>query len=216
MPPAEPLAQLGLVPGLAGRLLLPERPRGLVILAPSECPAADLGGDGAASERDPPEVAALQRLGLALLQCDPLGTPAAELADLTDLTRHLVAAIDWCGRERRLAGLPVGLHAARRVTAAALEAAAERPEGVAALVSWAGRPDLAFEALGRVESPTLLLVGARDVDLGELNAWAAAHLRAPHDLRVVPGAAARCRDPAARALVCAHTCDWFDSHLRRR
>jgi pimeloyl-ACP methyl ester carboxylesterase len=108
------------------------------------------------------------------------------------------------------------LQAARRVSAAALEAAAERPEGVAAVVSWAGRPDLAFQALGRVVSPTLLIVGARDVDLGELNAWAAAHLLAPHDLRVVPGASATCRDPVARALVCAHTCDWFRSHLQPR
>lgn len=195
-------------PRLAGRLLLPSRPRGLVILAPME---AAPGCEPA--EREPPEVAALQRLGLALFRCDPLSAPAT---DLTDLAQRLVEAIDWCGRQRRLAGLPVGLHAARRVAAAALEAAAERPEGVRAVVSWAGRPDLAFEALGRVVSPTLLLVGARDVDLGELNAWAAAHLLAPHDLRVVPGAAAACRDPAARALVCAHTCDWFGSHLRRR
>jgi pimeloyl-ACP methyl ester carboxylesterase len=194
-------------PSLEARLLLPPKPRGLVILAPPE-PLADVPPDA-----PPPELAELQQLGLALLQCDPLRGPAPDLARLA---HQLVEAIDWCHRQRRLAHLPLGLQAARRVSAAALEAAAERPEAVAAVVSWAGRPDLAFEALGRVVSPTLLIVGARDVDLGELNAWAAAHLLAPHDLRVVPGAAATCRDPAARALVCAHTCDWFRSHLHPR
>ena len=207
MPPAERALSVAGGPSLAARLLLPSHPRGLVILAPPEV-LADVPADA-----QPPEVAELQQLGLALLQCDPLRGPAPDLARLAD---QLVEAIDWCHRQRRLAHLPLGLQAARRVSAAALEAAAERPEGVAALVSLAGRPDLAFQALGRVVSPTLLIVGARDVDLGELNAWAAAHLLAPHDLRVVPGAAAACHDPVARALVCTHTCDWFRSHLQPR
>jgi pimeloyl-ACP methyl ester carboxylesterase len=53
--------------------------------------------------------------------------------------------------------------------AAALVAAAERPNSVDAVVSRGGRPDLAGPALRRVIAPTLLVVGGADLEVLELN-----------------------------------------------
>jgi pimeloyl-ACP methyl ester carboxylesterase len=94
-----------------------------------------------------------------------------------------------------------------------LEAAAARPARVGAVVCRGGRPDLAFEALGRVRCPTLLIVGAADLDVLELNVWAAAHLRARHDLLVVPRAGHLFAEPGALEAVAEASCDWFLRHL---
>ena len=97
--------------------------------------------------------------------------------------------------------------------AVALEVAALRPERIGAVVCRGGRPDLAFEALGLVRCPTLLIVGAADVDVLELNAWAAAHLRARHDLLVVPGAGHLFSEPGALEAVAEASCRWFATQL---
>ena len=81
------------------------------------------------------------------------------------------------------------------------------------MVCRGGRPDLAFEALGRVRCPTLLIVGAADLDVLELNVWAAAHLRARHDLLVVPRAGHLFAEPGALEAVADASCDWFLRHL---
>jgi putative phosphoribosyl transferase len=55
--------------------------------------------------------------------------------------------------------LKIGYFGASTGAGAVLVAAAERPDEVGAVVSRGGRPDLAGEALSRVEAPTLLIVG---------------------------------------------------------
>ena len=88
-------------------------------------------------------------------------------------------------------------------------AAAEAGDRIRAVVSRGGRPDLAGNALSRVVSPTLLIVGSLDVDVLELNAWAAAHLRASHDLLVIPGAGHLFSEPGTLHLAAAAARDWF-------
>jgi dienelactone hydrolase len=72
--------------------------------------------------------------------------------------------------------------------AAALIAAAERPEIVRAVISRSGRPDLAGYALPQVQAPTLLIVGGDDEPVIELNRAAMRRMRAPVQLEIVPGA----------------------------
>ena len=50
---------------------------------------------------------------------------------------------DWLARAPEMAGFPIGYFGASTGAAAALIAAAERPEEVGAVVSRGGRPDLA-------------------------------------------------------------------------
>ena len=67
-------------------------------------------------------------------------------------------------------------------------AAARAPADIAAVASRGGRPDLAGHALAYVDAPTLLIVGAHDRDVIELNERALEQLRCVKELAVVPGA----------------------------
>src|SRR5204862_197188 len=79
--------------------------------------------------------------------------------DIGLLAERLVAAIEWLDSEPATRGLPVGLFGASTGAAAALVAAAARPDAVAAVVSRGGRPDLAGDALPRVRAPSLFMGG---------------------------------------------------------
>lgn len=180
---------------LAADLVLPDRAVGVVLFAHGS-------GSHRRSPRNRRVAAALQAAGLATL-----------LLDLDSWGQPLLCAVDWCASQEQLAPLPLGLFGASSGAALALEAAAARPARVGAVVCRGGRPDLAFEALGRVRCPTLLIVGAADLDVLELNVWAAAHLRARHDLLVVPRAGHLFAEPGALEAVAEASCDWFLRHL---
>jgi alpha-beta hydrolase superfamily lysophospholipase len=99
------------------------------------------------------------------------------------------------------------------LAAAALVAAAERPDRVVAVVSRGGRPDLAYDALDTVRAPVLLIVGGADPEVLRLNEAAAEHLRAPHQVRVVPGATHLFEEPGALEQVAAEARHWCDEHV---
>ena len=79
--------------------------------------------------------------------------------DVDRLGHRVVAAIDWTASHPQVARLPVACFGASTGAAAALIAAAQRPEVVRAVISRGGRPDLAGDALPKVQAPTLLIVG---------------------------------------------------------
>ena len=79
--------------------------------------------------------------------------------------------------------------------------AAERPERVRLVISRGGRPDLAGNALARVQAPTLLIVGERDPQVRHLNEDAAAAMRAPVSIEVVPAATHLFEEPGALEAV---------------
>lgn len=64
-------------------------------------------------------------------------------------------------------------------------------------------------------APTLLIVGGEDDVVIELNRKAAARLRAPHRLDIVPGATHLFPEPGALERVAELTRDWFVEHLVR-
>jgi pimeloyl-ACP methyl ester carboxylesterase len=83
--------------------------------------------------------------------------------DIDLLTERLVDATDWLTQFPDTKGLPIGYFGASTGAAAALAAAAVRPDAVGAIVSRGERPDLADDmALVRVRAPTLLIVGEED------------------------------------------------------
>jgi putative phosphoribosyl transferase len=97
--------------------------------------------------------------------------------DIDLLAERLVDATDWLTRYPDSQYLSIGYFGASTGAAAALVAAAERPDVVSAVVSRGGRPDLAGPALMRVRAPTLLIVGGNDVQVIQLNRAALAQLR---------------------------------------
>ena len=162
----------------------------------------------------------LQQAGLATLLLDltPAGATASPTTNgdgLEQARRNLLAVVDWTATNPSLASLPLGLFGSSSGAAVALDVAALRPERVKAVVSRGGRPDLAFESLGLVRCPTLLIVGSADLDVLELNVWAAGHLRASHDLLVIPGASHLFSEPGALQSAAEASCRWFEQQLER-
>ena len=195
---------------LQGDLAVPARARGLVLFAHGS-------GSSRLSERNRWVARALQRQGLATLLFDLL-TPIEALDrrhvfDITLLGRRVQEATRWARQRVDTAGLPVCLFGASTGAAAALVAAADRPQGIAAVVSRGGRPDLAPGHLHRVQAPTLLIVGGDDVDVLELNRWALGQLRCTKRLEVVPGATHLFEEPGALESVAALAAEWFLTHL---
>jgi pimeloyl-ACP methyl ester carboxylesterase len=165
----------------------------------------------------------LQRAGFGTLLLDLLTADEEQLDlrsrelrfDIGLLGRRLVGAIDWLAARFGGTELPIGLFGASTGAAAALVAAVARADRVAAVVSRGGRPDLAGPALERLTAPTLLIVGALDPQVLELNRRAAERLTCPHRLAVVPGAGHLFEEPGALDEVAGLAGAWFNTHLRQ-
>ena len=97
----------------------------------------------------------------------------------------------------------------------ALVAAAELPQGVGAVVSRGGRPDLAGDALPKVQAPTLLIVGGNDDIVIELNEMARDQMRCEVKLEIIPGATHLFEEPGTLEQVAKLASDWFSLHLTR-
>jgi putative phosphoribosyl transferase len=108
--------------------------------------------------------------------------------DISRLASRLSGAIGWLSERAETASMPLALFGASTGAAAALIAASEAPDHVRLVISRGGRPDLAGDALQRVRTPTLLIVGGRDLEVLDLNKAAAARLAGPVDIAVVPDA----------------------------
>ena len=135
--------------------------------------------------------------------------------DIPLLAERLVAATDWLRTQPGTRDLRIGYFGASTGAAAALIAAAERPDAVAAVVSRGGRPDLASERLADVRAPTLLIVGGHDEPVIDMNREALALLRVEKRLEIVPGATHLFEEPGTLEQVAQHAGDWFVTHLAR-
>jgi pimeloyl-ACP methyl ester carboxylesterase len=111
--------------------------------------------------------------------------------------------------------LPIGLFGASTGAAAALIAAARRPDAVAAVVSRGGRPDLAAGSLSRVKAPTLLIVGGYDDVVIGLNEEAFAMLGCEKRLEIVPGATHLFEEPGTLDAVIEFAAAWFVRFLAK-
>jgi putative phosphoribosyl transferase len=129
------------------------------------------------------------------------------------LAQRLVDAYRLVERDPPLAALSIGFFGASTGAAAALAAAARIGDRIGAIVSRGGRPDLAGEALDRILTPTLLIVGGADTGVIELNEEAFARLRGPKALEIVPGASHLFPEPGALEAVMEHATRWFERYL---
>ena len=196
------------------------------VAVPEPASGVVLFAHGSGSSRHSPRnryvAGELQTSGLATVLADVL-TPREEQLDARTgglrfdidlLAARVTAVTDWAVEYRPTAGLPVGLFGASTGAAAALVAAAGRPGPVAAVVSRGGRPDLAGERLHSVVQPALLIVGARDTAVIELNRKAMRKLRGEARLEVIAGASHLFEEPGALELVARLARDWFARHLQ--
>ena len=135
--------------------------------------------------------------------------------DIQFLSRRLENATSWLVDHLAPRNSNLGYFGSSTGAAAALMAAAQLQQGIGAIVSRGGRPDLAGETLTRVSAPTLLLVGGDDEVVLELNRKAYALLHCEKDLRVIPGASHLFPEPGKLEAVAQMAADWFASHLFR-
>jgi len=199
---------------VTGNLTLPQDSHGIVLFAHGS-------GSSRHSPRNRYVARVLNEAKLATLLIDLL-TPHEEVIDARTaqlrfdidlLAERLVDATDWLTHFPDTKDLPIGYFGASTGAAAALAAAAVRPEVVGAIVSRGGRPDLARAALAQVRAPTLLIVGGNDGQVIELNRAALAQLRCEKQLMIVPGATHLFEEPGALDEVARLACDWFQRHL---
>src|SRR4051794_6859583 len=139
-----------------GFLTLPDGASGVVVFAHGS-------GSGRLSPRNQYVAGGLHEAPLGTLLVDLLEEDEAEdralVFDIGLLARRLHAAALWLADQDRTRDLSVGYFGASTGAGAALQAAAQAPGSVAAVVSRGGRPDLARDWLPRVTAPTLLIVG---------------------------------------------------------
>jgi putative phosphoribosyl transferase len=200
---------------LEGHLAIPEEPRGIVIFAHGS-------GSSRHSPRNRAVARRLQEARLATLLFDLL-TEGEQLADQASgrfrfdillLARRLADTVDAVKRRWETAGMKVGLFGASTGAAAALIAAAERTDEIAAVVSRGGRPDLAGESLTQVSAPTLLIVGEMDHDVIDLNRAAYEQLTTEKRFDIVSGATHLFEEPGALETVAELATEWFARYLR--
>ncbi|MFI9594380.1 dienelactone hydrolase family protein [Nonomuraea sp. NPDC052265] len=195
---------------MTGDLVVPDAARGVVVFAHGS-------GSSRHSPRNRYVAEMLNRGGLGTLLFDLL-TPEEEadranVFDIALLAGRLLRRTEELREQEEAAGLPIGYFGASTGAAAALWAAAEPDNEIAAIVSRGGRPDLAGGRLAAVRAPTLLIVGGRDPIVVDLNEEAQRHLRADNRLTVVPGATHLFEEPGALESVAEHARDWFTTHF---
>ena len=208
-------------------------PAGSVLLDGDFGPPRDRHGvvlfaHGSGSSRHSPRnrfvAQALREAGLGTLLLDLL-TSEEEQEDLRTrrlrfdmalLSERLIHAVDWLAQQPDTRHLPVGCFGASTGAGAALVAAAERPERVAAVVSRGGRPDMAGPYLPKVTAPTLLIVGGNDLPVIDLNQDAFDRLRCKKELVIVPGATHLFAEAGALEEVARLAREWFEQYCTPR
>ena len=197
---------------LSGELVLPPEASGVVLFAHGS-------GSSRFSPRNTYVASVLQQHGIGTLLFDLLTRAEdqdyAQRFDIDLLTQRLLAATDWLQKNPETKALKAGYFGASTGAAAALQAAAQIQDAVAAVVSRGGRPDLAGAvALNQVTAPTLLIVGSADHGVIELNEQAYALMTCVKKLVLVPGATHLFEEPGTLEQVAQFAADWFLNCLR--
>ncbi|MEU6559820.1 phosphoribosyltransferase family protein [Nocardia nova] len=195
---------------LSGHLTVPEEAVGIVVFA-----------HGSGSSRHSPRngfvASRLREAGLGTLLFDLL-TPAEEpdranVFDIGLLADRLAEVTRWLAATHYVDGAPIGYFGASTGAGAALRAAADPENGVSAVVSRGGRPDLADGYLSAVRAPTLLIVGGGDPRVIELNRLAQRAMTCENRLDIVPGATHLFAEPGTLEAVAELACEWFSTHF---
>jgi putative phosphoribosyl transferase len=199
---------------LPGNLHLPEGAGALVLFAHGS-------GSSRHSPRNQFVARTLNDAGLGTLLFDLL-TQEEEAIDMRTrelrfnihlLAERLVHAAKWAKQQPQTCDLRIGYFGSSTGGAAALVAAVDVPQDVGAVVSRGGRPDLAGEALPKVQAPTLLIVGGNDDIVIELNEQARDRMRCEVKLEIIPGATHLFEEPGALEKVAQLASDWFVKHI---
>ncbi len=199
---------------LQGELAIPRGSSGIVLFAHGS-------GSSRHSPRNQFVAKVLNNSGLSTLLFDLL-TASEEKVDMKTrelrfniplLADRLVGVVDGLSKNSAVQDMKIGLFGASTGAAAALIAAAERPDIVSAVVSRGGRPDLAGTSLPKVAAPTLMIVGGDDEPVIKMNEAAGLRIQGIHRIEIVPGASHLFEEPGTLEAVADLACQWFGHYL---
>jgi putative phosphoribosyl transferase len=200
---------------LEGDLVLPPEAKGLVLFAHGS-------GSSRHSPRNRYVARVLHEAGVGTLLFDLLTPDEEELEaytghlrfDIPLLAGRLAGATRWVTGQCAALNPSLGYFGSSTGAAAALVAAAELDGLINSAVSRGGRPDLAGPALERVTAATLLIVGADDTPVIQLNEEAYARLRCEKMLKLIPGATHLFEEEGSLERVARMASEWFGSHFQ--
>ena len=199
---------------LQGDLVVPDGARGLVLFAHGS-------GSSRHSPRNQRVARTLNQAGLATLLMDLLTVEEEAFDrqtqhlrfDVPMQAKRLSGAIAWLKTQPSTRNLRYGIFGASTGAGAALVTAASHPDDVAAVVSRAGRVDMAGKSLPLVKAPTLLIVGGADVPVIGMNRDAQAKMTAETQLVTVDKATHLFEEPGTLDEVARLATEWFSRTL---
>ncbi len=197
-----------------GNLTIPKKAKGIVVFVHGS-------GSSRKSPRNRYVASILQEAGLATLLFDLLTSVEEKTDAITGhlrfdidfLSRRLMETLDWITHNKETHNLNIGCFGASTGAAAALAAAAGRPDIVKAVVARGGRPDLAEGRLGEVKAPTLLIVGELDTHVLELNRQAMLKMNCINELALIPKATHLFEEQGTLPQAAHLAAGWFKKYL---
>jgi dienelactone hydrolase len=201
---------------LEGVLTVPDQAHGIVVFAHGS-------GSSRHSPRNQRVAEVLNEAGIATLLMNLLTVEERAFDqqtqhlrfDIAFLSSRLKGANAWLKKQPETADLPLGFFGASTGAGAALVTAAACPDDVFAVVSRAGRIDMAGKSLPLVKAPTLLIVGGADVPVIDMNRQAQAKMTALTEMQIVPRATHLFEEPGTLDEVAQLATDWFGRYLRK-
>ena len=195
---------------LEGALFVPENPVSLVIFSHGS-------GSSRLSPRNNFVSRELQKEGIVTFLFDMLTFSEDKLPanrfNIDLLTSRLLKITHWLTHLPITRDYPIGFFGASTGAAAAMNAAAELPSAVQAVVCRGGRPDLAWDSIPMLSAPTMLIVGGHDSEVLKMNEEALARMNCESRLEVVEGATHLFEEPGALEEVARLAKIWFLQHL---
>lgn len=195
---------------LMAHVSIPEAVRGVIV-------CAHANGNGRTLSRNKFVSKALNHAGYATVVVDLLtedeASERANVFDIELLAARIEQVARWTSAHPRLRTLPLALKGCSTAAAAVLKAASSLGDQIQAVVSQAGRADLATECLTGVHAPTLFIVGSEDHPVVEMNEWASKQMKAHHELKVIEGADHLFDEAGALEEVATVTRQWLDQEM---
>ncbi len=163
----------------------------------------------------------LRQAGLATLLVDLL-TPEEKALDAQTgyfrenvdvLHQRIIGIANWLIEDLETQNLRICYFGAGVTGAAALIAAAERPDAVVAVISSGGRLDLARNYLPRVIAPVLFIVGENDTRGKDLSREALEQLHGEKQLETIGGVVDPFEDANTQEGIARLAIKWCEDHL---
>lgn len=201
---------------LQGDLTMPEKCKQLILFAHGS-------GSGRKSRRNRQVSRYFNEKGYATLLFDLLSEKEASedeiyanyRFDINLLSRRMADTTRWSSEYIETRDLDTSYYGSSTGAAAAIKAAVEPDCVVRSVVSRGGRSDLAEEALQKIQTPVLFIVGGRDQVVMDINRESASRIPGQTEIRIVEGASHLFEEPGALEKVASMAVEWFDRHLHR-